>query len=132
MSMSVTTRAPTWKYLSDPDCALLLVRLVREMARLAASSGIEVTEQDSLVPIKSILRDDDAHAVRSIVKSGLEFKRAAPEHRMSTLQDLDARKPLEIEETIGDAVRRAEKLGLTLPLLETLYRLVAAIDRTNR
>src|SRR5882724_4748524 len=30
MALSVTTRALTWKYLLDPDCALVLARLVRE------------------------------------------------------------------------------------------------------
>ena len=32
MLMSITTRAATWRYLTDPDCALVLVRLVREVA----------------------------------------------------------------------------------------------------
>jgi 2-dehydropantoate 2-reductase len=36
MALAVTTRAPTWEYLSDPDSALLLVRLVREMGQPTA------------------------------------------------------------------------------------------------
>ncbi|HVH84790.1 MAG TPA: 2-dehydropantoate 2-reductase N-terminal domain-containing protein, partial [Steroidobacteraceae bacterium] len=35
MALSVTTRAETWKYLSDPDAALVLVRLVRDVGTLA-------------------------------------------------------------------------------------------------
>lgn len=132
MSMSVITRAHTWKYLTDPDCAALLVRLVREVHQLARASGIELTEQESLLPIEVIVSADEATAVDAVIASGKQFERAAPEHRMSTLQDLDAKRPLEIEETVGDAVRRAAALGLSLPLLETFYRTVAAIDRTNR
>ena len=132
MSMSVMTRSGTGRYLSDPDCALLLVRLVREMAALAKASGVELTDQHSLLPIQTILREDEPHAVAAVIASGEEFGRSAPDHRMSTLQDLDARRPLEVEETVGDAVRRAQRLGLSLSLLETCYRLVAAIDRTNR
>ena len=132
MSMSVMTRAGTGRYLSDPDCALLLVRLVREMTLLARASGVELTDQHSLLPIQTILREDEQRAIAAVIVSGEEFTRSAPEHRMSTLQDLDARRPLEVEETIGDAVRRAQRLGLSLPLLETCYRMVAAIDRTNR
>lgn len=132
MSMSVTTRAGTGTYLSDPDCALLLVRLTREMARLAKASGVELTDQHSLLPIQAILREDDSRAVAAVIVSGEEFSRMAPEHKMSTLQDLEAGRPLEVEGTIGDAVRRARALGLSLPLLESCYLTVGAIDRTNR
>ena len=31
IALAVTTRAPTWKFLLDPDSALVLARLVREM-----------------------------------------------------------------------------------------------------
>jgi 2-dehydropantoate 2-reductase len=132
MAMSVTTRAVTWRYLSDPDCALLLVRLVREMVALARASGVELTDQHSLLPIQTIIHRPEQEAVAAIIHSGNEFKASAPEHRMSTLQDLDAGRPLEIEETLGDALNRSAQLGLSLPLLETCYRLVAAIDRTTR
>ena len=132
MAMSVATRATTGNYLSDPDCALLLVRLVREMHSLASASGVELTDQHSLLPIKTIVASSDAEAVAAVVRSGEQFALTAPEHRMSTLQDLVAGKPLEVEETLGDAVRRANALGLVLPMLETCYRLVAAIDRTAR
>lgn len=132
MSMSVATRAATWKYLTDPDCALFMVRLVREMTSLARAEGIELTKQEQLLPIETMLHADDATAVRAVVQSGEEFRRSAPEHRMSALQDLDAGRPLEIEETLGDALRRAARRGLPLPLLEATYRLVAGIDRISR
>ena len=132
MSMSVATRAMTWKYLSDPDCATLLVQLVREMAALARASGIELTNQHSLLPIQTILNERDEAAIAAVIRSGEEFARSAPDHRMSSLQDLEAGRPLEIEETIGDAVSRARRLGLELPLLESCYRLALAIDRTAR
>ncbi len=132
MTMSVVTRATTGAYLSDPDCAALLVRLVREMGALAKASGVELTDQHSLLPIRTIINQPEAVAVDAIIRSGQEFSRTAPEHRMSTLQDLNGGRRLEIDETLGDAVRRAEGLGLNSPLLETCYRLVAAIDRTAR
>jgi 2-dehydropantoate 2-reductase len=132
MTMSVATRATTGKYLSDPDCATLLVRLVREMSTLASASGVQLTDQHSLLPIQTIIGKSEAEAVAAIIRSGQEFSRSAPEHRMSALQDLEAGRPLEIEETIGDAVRRADALRVAVPLLESFYRLAAAIDRTAR
>ena len=56
----------------------------------------------------------------------------AQEHRMYALQDLDAGRPLEVDETFGYAIRKARELGLSLPLLEAFHRLVAAIDRVRR
>lgn len=132
MAMSVVTRASTGAYLSDPDCAALLVKLAREMYALATASGIALTDQISLLPIHAIINSSETEAVEAVMRSGQEFARAAPGHRMSALQDLTAGKPLEIEETLGDAVRRASALGLSLPMLETCYRLAAAIDRTAR
>jgi len=132
MAMSVVTRASTGTYLSDPDCAAVLVKLAREMHTLATASGIELTDQISLLPIQAIINTSESEAVAAVMRSGQEFSRAAPGHRMSALQDLNAGKRLEIEETLGDAVHRAKRLGLSLPMLETCYRLVAAIDRTAR
>lgn len=129
MSMSVTTRASTGQFLSDPDCALFMVRLVREMAALAQASGAALTDQQQLLPTHTILHSDDATAVQAVIQSGHEFERSAPEHRMSALQDVNAGRRLEVEETLGDAVRRAARLGLSLPVLEATYRLVAGIDR---
>ncbi len=132
MSMSVTTRAFTARFLSDPDCALFMVRLVREMAVLAERSGARLSDQLQLLPTHTILHSDDATAVKAVIESGKAFERAAPEHRMSALQDVNAGRPLEVEETLGDAVRRAERLGLSLPVLEATYRLIAGIDRIRR
>jgi 2-dehydropantoate 2-reductase len=132
MAMSVITRASTGAYLSDPDCAALLVKLAREMHTLATASGIALTDQISLLPIQVILGSTEAEAIQAVMRAGQEFDRAAPGHRMSALQDLNAGKPLEIDETLGDAVRRASALGLSLPMLETCHRLVSAIDRTAR
>jgi ketopantoate reductase len=60
------------------------------------------------------------------------MRASAPEHRMSTLQDLLAGRPLELEETLGYALRTAARLNLPLALLESLYELVAGIDRISR
>jgi 2-dehydropantoate 2-reductase len=132
MSMSVTMRASTGLYLSDPDCARVLVQLVREMATLAQAKGVGLTDQQSLLPLRAIVQGTEQEAIESVQRAGREFLATAPEHRMSSLQDLDAGRPLEVEETLGHAVRMAAAARLTLPMLETFYRLVAAIDRVRR
>jgi 2-dehydropantoate 2-reductase len=131
MALSVATRAETWRYLSDPDAALVLVRLVREMGLLAGALGIRLSDH-AVLPAASLCSLPESEAVELIVGTGREYRANAPHHRMSALQDLQAGRPLEVEETLGYAHARAVALGLTLPLLECFRRLVAAIDRTRR
>jgi 2-dehydropantoate 2-reductase len=127
-ALAVTTRAKTWKYLVDGDAALVLVRLVREVGALARASGVELTDE-SLMPVATICDGSEQHALDLIAAMGAQFRANAPEHRMSTLQDLESRRPLELEETLGHAVRLARERKLALPLLECFGQLVAAIDR---
>jgi len=131
MVLAVTTRAVTWKYLSDPDLARVLVRLVRQIAVVAAARGIVLSDQSPL-PVHTLLSGSEAEAAAIIQSAGAQLKVRAPEHRLSTLQDLDAGRPLEIDETLGHAVREAARLKLSVPMLDNFYRLTAGIDRSRR
>ena len=131
VSLSLTTRAVTWRFLSDPDAALLIVRLTRELASLAKALGIPLTEDRAILPLGTVLGGDEAQAVAAVQKIGADYQTKAPEHRMSALQDLLAGRALEIHETLGYALRKATELKLSLPLLANFYSLVSAIDRTR-
>ncbi len=131
MALSVTTRAPTWEYLSDPDSALLLVRLVREMGQLAGALGIPLSDR-AVLPTASLCAGSERDAAAIVTRIGAEYRRNAPGHRLSALQDIEAGRPLEVHETLGYARAKAQGLGLRLPLLEAFGALVAAIDRMRR
>ncbi|HEX7011872.1 MAG TPA: ketopantoate reductase family protein [Steroidobacteraceae bacterium] len=132
MLMSITTRSLTWRYLTDPDCAWVLTRLLREVAALARASGVQLSEEDALLPLPEVIEGSDERAIAALRKAGEGFRENAPEHRMSSLQDLEAGRPLEIEETLGYAVEKAAELNVPVPLLQAFYHLAAAIDRTSR
>ncbi len=131
MALSVASRAPTWKFLADPDAARLLARLVREMGRLAAALGIALSDH-AVLPAASLCSGSEDAAVAALMQLGAEYRRNVPQHRMSALQDLLAGRPLEVHETLGYAQARAVQLGLDLPMLECFTRLVAALDRIQR
>jgi 2-dehydropantoate 2-reductase len=131
MVLSVTTRAVTWKYLIDPDAALVVARLVREVGALAAARKIALSDRSPL-PVATLLGATEGEAVTLVQALGQRLQASAPQHRMSTLQDLDSGRELEIEETLGYAVRSAAQLNLPLPMLECFYRLVRGIDRIRR
>lgn len=131
MVLSVTTRSVTWKYLADPGTALVLTRMVREVAALARAHRITLSDRAPL-PVASIVRSSDAEAVAIVQACGQRMKSSAPGHRMSTLQDLEAGRPLEIEETLGHAARMAMQADVPSPLLSCCYALTAGIDRISR
>jgi 2-dehydropantoate 2-reductase len=127
-ALSVIARSVTWRYLVDQDAALVLVRIAREMGRLAAALGIELTDEANM-PAASICGGTEVAAVAEVVKRGRVFESQAPGHRMSALQDLLAGRPLEIHETLGYALRRGIELGVEMPLLDGFYRVISATER---
>ena len=127
-ALAVTTRSVTWRYLTDPDAATVIVRIAREMGRLAAALGVELTDEANM-PAASLLRGTEAEAVAEVVKRGRVFESQAPEHRLSSLQDLLAGRPLEVHETLGYAVRQGASLGIEMPVLDGFYRVIAAVER---
>jgi 2-dehydropantoate 2-reductase len=131
MALSVATRAVTWKYLCDPDSALLVARLVREMGVLAHALGIALSDH-AVLPTATICAAAEATAAASVMRIGEQYRLKTPGHRMSSLQDVEAGRPLEVNETLGYACDKARELALELPLLECFRRLVGAIDRTRR
>jgi 2-dehydropantoate 2-reductase len=131
MSLAVATRAPTWRYLSDPGSARVLVRMAREAVQLARARDIELLPEGAILPLQAILTGTEAEAIAQVRAAGAQFAAQAPGHRMSALQDLEAGRRLEVEETFGDAVSKAHRAGLEVPLLEAFYHLVAAIDRAR-
>jgi 2-dehydropantoate 2-reductase len=131
MALSVTTRAATGRYLSDPGAALVLARLVREMGTLVRALQIELSDE-TVLPVATLCRGTEEAAVAAVMRVGREFELRAPGHRMSSLQDLEAGRALEIHETLGHALRQATQLGIALPLLESFYQMVAALDRMRQ
>jgi 2-dehydropantoate 2-reductase len=131
MALSVTTRAVTWKFLSDPDSAMLTARLVRETGTLARALGIRLSDR-AVLPSATLCARSESEAVALVMQAGREYRAKAPDHRMSALQDIEAGRPLEVNETLGYACDKARELNLSLPLLECFRRLIAATDRARR
>lgn len=128
MVLALTMRTTTWRYLIDADAARVLVRLVRETASLASVQGIPLSDRAPLA-VAAIAGASEDRAVELLQALGRDFRARAADHRMSALQDLEAGRPLEVEETLGHAVDFARRIGVPSPLLESAYPLVRAMDR---
>jgi 2-dehydropantoate 2-reductase len=127
-SLAVLTRLEVFKYLKDADLALVWVRLIQETAALAARLGIPLEDRGPL-PAKTLGHAPLAEAVTILQHVGAALEVQAPTLRASTLHDLERGHRLEVEETLGYAVRKGIELGIPLPTVDTCCRLMAGIDR---
>ena len=128
MAPAVLTRLETYKFLTHPDTAAIIVQLLQETALLAAKLGIPLEDRVPL-PVKTLCSMSLAEAVATIRHFGAVMEVQAPAHKLSTLQDLERSRRLEVEETLGYVVRKGAELDVPLPTLETCYRLIAGINR---
>jgi 2-dehydropantoate 2-reductase len=128
VALAVTVRRNTWEYLLDPDAALVLVKAVREVGQLAQACGVALAD-GGMLAVARMCRESDRDAVKIVTDLGREFRAGAAGHRVSVLQDLEAGRRLEIDETVGYAVRKGVELGLRLPVLEMVLHLAVAIER---
>jgi 2-dehydropantoate 2-reductase len=121
--LAVLTRQITWKFLMDERSALVIVRIVREAAQLAAAMNVELVDMPPL-PVPSIVHASDADAIAIVRDIGQKFLDTSPEHRMSAQQDVLRGSRLESEETLGYALGKARELGVPMPTLDTCYRIL--------
>ena len=88
------------------DLGHLVHALVDEGKAVAAAAGIELHEDPW--------------------EMNLHATRRGSAHYPSMLEDVEARRPTEIELITGSLIREAERLGVPVPLHTTLYRLIKA------
>ena len=128
-SLSVLTRLETFKFLSDVDSAWVTARVMRETASVAAALGVPI-EDKTPFPSGRVFKRTEDEAVAVLNQAGETLGEKAPQHRMSTLQDVERGQRLEIEETLGHTVREGARLGVQVPTVETCYRLLGSINRS--
>jgi 2-dehydropantoate 2-reductase len=127
MAPAVLTRFESCKILQDPQMASITAALLHEMAQLATCRGIPLHDI-ALFPTKTLSQlafDDTVTHLRQI---GDRWASRLPTAKVSTLHDLEQGKRLEVEETLGYAVRQGAALGLPMPTMEVCYNLIAGIN----
>ena len=128
MAVSVLTRLESYKFLSDPDMAMICTRLMRETAGLARKRGIALADMPPFL-VHTISSVTEAEGVEKVRELGATIQARAPMHRMSSLQDLERGRRLEVEETLGYVVTNAATVDLAVPTVDTCYRLISGLNR---
>ncbi|MEE8292184.1 MAG: ketopantoate reductase family protein [Candidatus Tectomicrobia bacterium] len=130
MALAVLSRLETYRMFKDPDLARVGAMLEREIGLLAATLDIPL-EDYGMMRAKTHNRVSLDAAVASIQANGAQLEaQGATAHKVSTLQDLERGRRLEVEEILGYAVRKGEELDVPLPTVDTCYRLITGINRS--
>ena len=110
--LSVLLGAETDAIMADPDARGLAEALMEEVAQGAAACGVPF----------------DHAFIEQMLDATERMKPYAPSMRLDYL----ARRELEIEFMYRRPLREAARRGVRLPAVETVARLLTALDRTNR
>ncbi len=108
--LSALTRASVGAMLRDPGMRALLRAMIEEGLAVARASGVE----------PGVDADERLHWAEHIA-----------DVKTSMLQDLEARKPLELEPIAGATVELAQRYGVSVPHIETAYVLTKMLEKSR-
>jgi 2-dehydropantoate 2-reductase len=110
-ALTALTRLQNGKLLEYEGTAAVLESAVREGAKVCQGMGVKLLYPDAVERVK-------------------EVARATGENISSMLQDVRARRRTEINEINGAVVKAAEKMGMSAPANELLWRLVSTLEKS--
>ncbi|OHD63905.1 MAG: hypothetical protein A2176_09060 [Spirochaetes bacterium RBG_13_51_14] len=100
-----------------------------EMIKSPSAVGLAVRVMEEIL----ILAEKTGHPIhRFIIEKILENTRTMTPSRTSMVQDYDRKLPMEVEAILGNTVRIAERNGVSVPYIESLYALLKLVDAQNR
>jgi len=98
--------------LSDPECYRLCQNIMQDVINLAKA--------------------DDNEIPQSLISKLLAYTEKMVPYQTSMALDFLAKRPLEVEAILGNALRRARELKIQTPYLESTYALLRQTDRKSR
>ena len=107
-AVGALTRLNNQQMGASPEIAALRGRYIAEMLAVAAAQGC------------------DLHADIDMAKA----TGAAPPHRPSMLQDVLARRPIEVEAQVGQLQAFAREAGVATPVIDAILPLLRGLDRS--
>lgn len=115
--------------LAAADAVHLISGVAAEIAAVARASGVEIRDWPGLFPVRTLLDapPEEAHALLGRTAETLRAAGAVA-YRTSMLQDLQAGRSTELEAIHGELVRRADLLGVRVPMLASSYRLCRLVS----
>jgi 2-dehydropantoate 2-reductase len=111
--------------------AELFVTISREVALVARGLGRQLRDVAGF-RVEEVLSGSFAEAVESVMGRGKVLVEAGmTDVKISMLQDLEAGRRTELEDTVGHVVREADRLGLETPALSFGYQVVKGVEASR-
>ena len=109
--VSALTGATLAEIVRDPNTGPLIRNLMTEVEAVARRFGIEL-------PIS--------------IEQRMAGAEKAGQHKTSMLQDLESKRPLELDEVVGAVIELGERFNLHMPATRAVYACAKLLDRRNR
>ncbi len=106
--VSALTRLTIAPMLSDPQTRRLIAALMQETISVASATGVDVGIS---------------------VEERIVFASRLADVKTSMLQDVEARRPLELDPIVGAVVELADQFAARAPTVGTIYTLTKALER---
>ncbi len=107
----LTGGADTLTMMKTPETRALIKKIMEEVCLLATTSGSPIADE--------------------VVEKNLKDTEVMRPYKTSMLLDYENGRPMEVEAILGNALRIADKAGVSVPHIETLYGLLSLADRLN-
>ncbi len=79
--------------------------------------------------VVAVAQADGSSLTPSIIDEHVNATKVMKPYKTSMLNDWEAGRPIEVEAILGNAVRKAEQLGVEVPHLKTLYALLSTAEQ---
>lgn len=125
--LSCMTRLAWHRVWTSPPLAEAFVALLREASAVAEAGGHTIRSLPGL-RVADYLEGTAEEAAARVLRRGARMVEAgATNIKASMLQDLEAGRRLELEETVGPLLEEARRRGVEAPALTQAYRVVRGI-----
>jgi 2-dehydropantoate 2-reductase len=132
MALAALSRLETYRMFQHPDLAWVAAKVVQEMIQLPDRLGIPLLDKGAF-GAQELSRMPFEEVVAYFQRVGEHMEaQGATAHKVSILQDLERGRRLEVEEIFGYAVAKGAELGVSLPTVETCYRLIKGMSEAAR
>jgi len=125
-------RAELWlKLLGNATLNPVSALTQASLKRITTSPATRDLVRTLMEEVEAVARSLDVELPLSVEKR-LEGAAATGDHRTSMLQDLELKRPLEIDALLGAVIELAAASGVEVPSLKAVYGLTKLLDEVNR
>ncbi|KAG9039620.1 hypothetical protein FRB95_009201 [Tulasnella sp. JGI-2019a] len=122
-TFSCLTRVPPAFYIATPALWGRAAPLFRETGEEVLAVGRAIGYSEKHLPTDAIQGFIDGDVA--------SYSDAQSEHKPSTLLDIEANKPFEVEVIVGEVVRAGRQLGVPIPRMEAIYTMLSVVQAHN-